>query len=58
MVVIRDHKNLYFDFDLPKDVDENYESLTENKIKNEIEKLLSKCKYWNNIQEYEKQQNE
>ena len=45
MVVIRDHKNLYFDFDLPKDVDENYESLTENKIKNEIEKLLSKCKY-------------
>ena len=58
MVVIRVHKNLYFDFDLPKDVDENYESLTENKIKNEIEKLLSKCKYWNNIQEYEKQQNE
>ena len=63
MVVIRDPKTFYLDFDWPKDVDENLkhenefiikskESLTENKIKNEIEHLLSKCKHGNNIHEY------
>ena len=34
------------------------ESLTENKIKNKIEQLLSKCKHGNNIHEHRKQQNE
>ena len=52
MIVIRDLKTFYFDFDWPKNVDENLkhkikfiinrnESLTENKIKNEIQQLLS-----------------
>ena len=47
MIVIREPKTFYFDFDLPKDVDKNLkheiefilksnESLVENKIKNEI----------------------
>ena len=51
MIVIRDLKTLYFDFDWPKDVDENLkhkiefiiksnESLAGNKIENEIEQLL------------------
>ena len=34
------------------------ESLTENKIKNKIEQLLSKYKHGNNIHEHRKQQNE
>ena len=48
MIVIRDPKTFYFQFDWPKDVDENLkheielviksnESLAENKIQNEIE---------------------
>ena len=53
MIVIRDPKACCFNFDWPKDVDENLKheiefiiksnkSLAENKIKNEIEQLLSK----------------
>ena len=49
MIVIRDPKTFYFNFDCPKDVDGNLkheniirgiESLAENKIKNKIEQLL------------------
>ena len=69
MIVIRDPKTFCFDFDWPKDVDENLkleiefiikrnESLVENKIKREIEKLLLKWTNRNNIYEHEKQQNE
>ena len=69
MIVIRDPKTFYFDFDWPKNVDENLkheiefiiksnESLAENKIKNEIEQLLLKYKHGNNIHEHGKQQNE
>ena len=58
-----------FNFDFPKDVDENLkreiefilkskERLAENKIKNEIEQLLLKYKHGNNIYEHRKQQNE
>ena len=53
MVVIREPRTFYFDFDWPKNADENLkheiefiiksnESLAENKIKNEIEQLFSK----------------
>ena len=67
MVVIRDTKSFYFDFDWPKDVDgnlkhkiefiiKNNESLAENKIKNETEQLLLKYKHGKNIHEHEKQQ--
>ena len=53
MIVIRDPKTFCFNFDWPKDVDENLkhkigfiiksnESLFENKMKNKIEQLLSK----------------
>ena len=69
MNVIRDPKTFFFNFDWPKDVDENLkyefeftvkrnESLAENKIKNQIEQLLLKYKYENNIDEHRKQQNE
>ena len=69
MVVTREPKTFYFDFDWPKDFDENLkykiefiiksnESLAENKLKNEIEQLLSKYKHRNNIRERRKQQNE
>ena len=69
MVVIIDPKTFYFDFDSPKDVDENLkhkieliiknnESLAENKIKNKTEQLLAKYKHGNNIHEHGKQQNE
>ena len=68
MIVIRDPKTFAFNFHWPKDVDENlkheiefiiksYESLTENKIKNKTEQLLSTYKHGNNIHEHEKQQN-
>ena len=60
MIVIRDPKTFCFNFDWPKDLDENLkhevefviksnESLAENKIKNEIEQLLSNYKHGNNI---------
>ena len=50
MIVIRDPKTFCFNFDLPKDVDEDFkheiefitkrnESLAENKMKNEIQQL-------------------
>ena len=58
MIVMRDPKTFYFYFEWPKDVDENLksnESLAENKIKNEIEQLLSKYKNGNNIHEHGKQ---
>ena len=53
MIVIRDTKNFSFNFGWPNDVDDNLnheiefsiksnESLAENKIKYEIEQLLSK----------------
>ena len=70
MILIKEHKTFYFDFDWPKDVDENLkhkiefiiknnESLVENKTKNEIEQLLFQYKQdWNNIHEHLKQQNE
>ena len=69
MIVIKDAKTFYFYFDQPKNVDENLKHeiefmiksnkcLAENKIRNEIEQLLSKCKHGNNIHEHGKQQNE
>ena len=69
MIVIRDPKNLCFSFGLPKDIDESLKheiefiiksskSLAENKIKIEIEELLLKCKYENNLHEHGKQPNE
>ena len=47
MIVIRNPKTFCFNFDWPKDVDENLkhernDSLVENKIKNKIEQLLLK----------------
>ena len=67
MAVIKEPKTFYFDFDWPKDVDESlkleiefiiksHKSKAENKIKNETEQLLSKCKNRNNIHEHGKQQ--
>ena len=69
MIVIIDPKTFYYDFDWPKDFDgnlkheiefiiKNNESLSENKIKNEIEQLLAKYKHEINIHEHGKQQNE
>ena len=69
MVLIREPKTFYFDFDLSKEVDKNLkqeikfiikrnESLAENKIKNKIEPLLSKHKHGNDIHEHGKRQNE
>ena len=66
MVVIRDPKTFCFNFDLPKDVDENLkreikfiiksnESLAEIVKKNDIEQLLLKYKPGNNIHEHGKQ---
>ena len=68
MIVIRDPKTFYFEFDWPKDVDENLkheiqfilkstESLAENKIKNKMKQLLLKYKHENNIHEHRKQKN-
>ena len=67
MIVIRDLKTFYLDFDWPKDVDEKLknevefiiksnEFFAENKIKNEIEQLLLKYNYGKNIHEHGKQQ--
>ena len=69
MIVIRDPKTFCFNFDWPKNVDQNVkheieiiikinESLAENKIKNEIEQLLLKYKHGKNIHEHRKQQYE
>ena len=63
----RDPKTCCFDFDLPKDIDENLkrefiiktnESLAEIIIKNEVEEILLKYKHGNNIHENGKQQSE
>ena len=69
MIVTRDPKTFCFNFDWSKQVDENLkheieyilktnESLTENKMKNEIEQLLLKDKHENNIHENGKQKTE
>ena len=69
MIVTRGSKTFCFNFDGPKNLDDNLkhetdfimksnESLAENKIKNEIEQLLLKYKHGNNIYEHRKQQNE
>ena len=68
MIMIRNVKTFYFNFDLPKDVNKNLkyeiefiitinESLAENKIKNKIEQLLQ-SKHKNHIHEHGKQQRE
>ena len=63
----RDPRTCCFDFDLPKDIDENLkrefiiktnESLAEIIIKNEVEEILLKYKHGNNIHENGKQQSE
>ena len=69
MIVIRDPKTFYFNFDWPKYVDEylkheiefiikSNESLAESNIKIEIEQLLLKYKHGNGIHEHSKQQSE
>ena len=66
MIVIRHPKTFCFNFDWSKDVDENLkhsiefliksnESLAENKMKKEIEKLLLKYEQENNIHDHGKQ---
>ena len=68
MIVIREPKTFYFNFDWPKHGDKSLkheiefitksnQSLAQNKIKNNIEHLLSKYKHRNNIHEYVKQEN-
>ena len=63
MIVIKDTKNVCFNFDCLKDFDENLkheiqcmiklnEYLARSKIKNEIEQLLLKYKHGNNIHEH------
>ena len=56
MIAIRDPKTFCFNFDQPKDVDEN--SMHKIELQNEIELLLLKCKHGNNIHKHGKQQNE
>ena len=67
MIVIRDPKPFYFNFDLPEDIDETLkgeiefiiksnESVAEITIKSEIQELLLKYKHENNIHEHVKQQ--
>ena len=69
MIVIRNPEKFCFNFDWPRDVDENLkheiefitksnESLAETNIKIKIEQLLTKYKHGNNIHELRKQQNE
>ena len=68
MAVIRAPKTFYFDFDWPKDFDDNLkhgiefirkinESLAQNNIKSEIEQILLNYKHVQNIHEHRKQQN-
>ena len=67
-IVMRDPKSFCFNFDWPKNVDENLKheiefiiksngSLADNKIKNKAEQLLLKYKHGNHIHQDEKQQN-
>ena len=69
IIVIRDPKTFCFNFDGPEYAEENLkhetefiiksnESLAENKIKNQIEQLLSKNEHENDIHEHGKRQNE
>ena len=69
MVVIKEPKTFYFDFDFLKNVDKNLkheieftlkynESYANNKMQKEIEQLLSKYKHGNDSHEYGKQKNE
>ena len=69
MIVIRDPKTFCFNFDCPKDVDENVKHeieftiksnkyLAEKKTGSEIEQLLLQYKHGNDIHEHGKQQNE
>ena len=69
MIVIRDPKIFYFDFNWRKNANENLkyeiefiiknnEFLAENKIKNKTEQLLLKYKHGNGIHEHGKQKNE
>ena len=62
IIIIRDPKTFYFNFDPPKDVDENLkneieyitknnESLTENK-KKKFQQLLSKYKQYKQYKQY------
>ena len=66
MIVIREPKSFYFNFDLLKDVDKNLkheiefiikhnESLAEHKVKNKIEQLFFKYKHVNDIREHKNQ---
>ena len=66
--MIRDPKTFCFNFDLPKDVDDNLmceiefiikrnESLAKIIIKDETEQLLLRYNHGNNIYEHGKQQN-
>ena len=68
MVVLREPKTFYFDFDWPKNADENLryqnkfiiksnESLAENNIKNQNWITTAQIKPGNDIHEHEKQQN-
>ena len=68
MIIRSDHKTFCFNFDFPKNVDENLkheiefiiksnESLAEIK-KSKIKQLLLKYKHGNNIHKKRKQQNE
>ena len=68
MIVIKEPRTFYFDFDWPEKFDnfkheiefiiKSNESLTENKTKNGIEQLLLKYKHRINIYEHGKQKNE
>ena len=61
MAVIRDPKNFSFEKELKYGIEliiKINESLSEIKIKNDIEQLLSKYKHRNNIHEHGKHQNE
>ena len=69
IVAITERKTFNYDFDWPKNVDENLkheiefiiknnESFVEKKIKNEIEQLLSTYRHGNNIHEHRKQEKE
>ena len=68
MIVITNPETFCFNFDWPKNVDENLkqeiefiiksnESLAESKIKHEIKQLLLKYKHRNDIHEHRKHQN-
>ena len=65
MIVIRDPATFCFNSDWPKDVEQNLKheiefiiksngSIAENKIKNETEQILLKCKHGNQIHEHRK----